>query len=191
MLGSLQKEPWRSIGNVPFKVIFVDKLRTLPCLSGSLNTHQKSLVLRQCLSGEHTDLYFPCPLMSPLPCRRLRVCSKGETFSRFWFSELIPRHHLSWYSVWGVLRWESPFSPKRTLVEGGPTLSTGYETFVCVSSRQQQHLCLSPPNNTCVASSYQTLLQNYRAFHNCSSPIHIYVVPLLTAYFVCVCFPLF
>lgn len=33
MSGILQKESWRSIGNIPFKVIFVDKLRTLPCLS--------------------------------------------------------------------------------------------------------------------------------------------------------------
>lgn len=47
---------------------------------GSLNTLQKSLVLRQCLSGEHTDLYFPRPLMSTPPCRRLWVCNKGETY---------------------------------------------------------------------------------------------------------------
>jgi hypothetical protein len=88
LLEALLKESWWSVGNVPFyshpcgQTHGIAMLLLLSTLMkwGSPTTVQKSVIVRQCWSGEHTDLYFPRPLMSPLPCRRLWVCNKGETY---------------------------------------------------------------------------------------------------------------
>lgn len=155
MLEALLKEPWRIIGRVPFYSHLCGQTHSVAMLPlstlmtrGSPNMVQKSLILKQCLSGEHTTSYFPRPLMSPLPCRRLWVHNKGETyFPDPDFSELIPRHRLGLVFCLGCVLMGITISPQRTLTEGGPALSTGCETFMCVSS-QQQHLGWSPLNNT-------------------------------------------
>ena len=162
MLGVLLKESWRSVGNLPFYShpcgqthgIATPLLSTLMTWR-SLSTVQKNLDLRQCLSGGHTSLHFPHSLMSSLPCRRLWVCNKGETYfpdSDFQSSSRGTTRPSCLVFCLGCVLMGITISPKRTLAEGGPTLSTGCETFVCVP-RRPRHLCRSPLNNTSVASS--------------------------------------